>query len=71
MYKFTNGIVVYDEETKNKYIKAGMTLVEEPKPIKPVIKEEKNAEERLQSKVECDGFRRNNKQPSKFNKRNK
>lgn len=31
MYKFTNGIVVYDEETKNAYIKAGMHLVEEKK----------------------------------------
>ena len=35
MYKFTNGIVVFDEETKNAYIKAGMVLeenkVESPK----------------------------------------
>ena len=31
MYKFTNGIVVYDEETKNAYIKAGMHLVKEKK----------------------------------------
>lgn len=31
MYKFTNGIIVYDEETKNAYIKAGMHLVEEKK----------------------------------------
>ena len=28
MYKFTNGIVVFDEETKNAYIKAGMVLEE-------------------------------------------
>ena len=31
MYKFTNGIVVFDEETKDAYIKAGMHLVEEEK----------------------------------------
>lgn len=31
MYKFTNGIIVYDKETKNAYIKAGMRLVEEKK----------------------------------------
>lgn len=31
MYKFTNGIVVFDKETRDKYINAGMTLVEEEK----------------------------------------
>jgi hypothetical protein len=31
MYKFTNGIIVFDEETKDAYIKAGMHLVEEEK----------------------------------------
>lgn len=29
MYKFTNGIVVYDEGTRDNYIKAGMTLIKE------------------------------------------
>jgi hypothetical protein len=38
MYKFTNGVVCYDIETRDKYIKAGMTLVKEEK---PEIKEEK------------------------------
>lgn len=28
MYKFTNGIVVFDEKTKDKYIKVGYKLVE-------------------------------------------
>lgn len=31
MYKFTNGVVVYDKETRDAYIKAGMSLVEEKK----------------------------------------
>ena len=31
MYKFTNGIVVFDKETRDAYIKAGMHLVEEKK----------------------------------------
>ena len=31
MYKFTNGIVVYDKETRDKYINAGMILIEENK----------------------------------------
>lgn len=31
MYKFTNGIVVFDEETRDKYIQAGYILVKEEK----------------------------------------
>lgn len=29
MYKFTNGIVVFDKETRDNYIKAGMKLIKE------------------------------------------
>lgn len=29
MYKFTNGIVVFDEKTRDSYIKAGYRLVKE------------------------------------------
>ena len=29
MYKFTNGIVVFDAETRDKYIEAGMVLEKE------------------------------------------
>ena len=31
MYKFTNGIVVFDEKTRDEFIKAGYKLVEEEK----------------------------------------
>ena len=31
MYKFTNGIVVFDEKTKDSYIKAGYKLVKDKK----------------------------------------
>ena len=31
MYKFTNGIVVFDKETRDAYIKAGITLIKEEK----------------------------------------
>lgn len=31
MYKFTNGLVVFDKETKEQYLKAGYKLVEEKK----------------------------------------
>ena len=39
MYKFTNGVVVYDEITRDKYINAGMILVKEDKPVKKEDKE--------------------------------
>lgn len=29
MYKFTNGIIVFDEKTRDRYIEAGYRLVEE------------------------------------------
>ena len=60
MYKFTNGVVCYDEATRDKYIKSGMILVkEEPKEVK------KNVEE-IQNKVEPEEFRRPEKRTSKF-----
>ena len=67
MYKFTNGIVVYDIETRDKYIKAGLTLVEEEK---PVVKEEKEEEqvgkEDVQNEAKRNEFGRPRKRPSKF-----
>ena len=41
MYKFTNGIVVFDEKTRDEFIKAGYKLVEEEK-IKEVKLEDEN-----------------------------
>lgn len=41
MYKFTNGIVVFDEKTRDDFIKAGYKLVEEEK-IKEVNLEDEN-----------------------------
>lgn len=40
MYKFTNGIVVYDKETKEKYIKCGYKLVASK--TKKIIEEKTN-----------------------------
>lgn len=60
MYKFTNGVVCYDEATRDKYIKSGMILVkEEPKEVK------KNVEE-IQNKVEPNEYRTTTKRPNKF-----
>ena len=36
MYKFTNGIVVFDEKTRDAYIKAGMRLADT---LKKIVKE--------------------------------
>ena len=61
MYKFTNGIVCYDEATRDKYIKSGMILVkEEPKEVK------KNVKEDIQNKVEPEEFGRFEKRTSRF-----
>lgn len=40
MYKFTNGVVVFDEKTRDDFIKAGYKLVEEEK-----IEEDKSKDE--------------------------
>lgn len=41
MYKFTNGIVVFDEKTRDDFVKAGYRLVEEEK-IKEVKLEDES-----------------------------
>ena len=41
MYKFTNGVVVFDEKTRDDFIKAGYKLVGEEK-IKEVKLEDEN-----------------------------
>lgn len=41
MYKFTNGIVVFDEKTRDKFIKAGYRLIKEEK-IEEVNLEDEN-----------------------------
>ncbi len=47
MYKFTNGIIVFDETTKNNLIKAGHKLVKEE-----VTCDEKNINEVVEPKDE-------------------
>ncbi len=62
MYKFTNGVVCYDEATRDKYIKSGMILVKE----KPKKEEKEIGEEEIQSKAEPNEFRTTRKRPNKF-----
>ena len=42
MYKFTNGMVVFDEKTKDEYIRAGYKLIEKQLTIDETLKEETN-----------------------------
>jgi hypothetical protein len=63
MYKFTNGVVVYDEVTRDKYVRAGMTLIEE-KPEKK--EEEKVGDKNLRSDVKSKEFGKTRKRTEKF-----
>ncbi len=66
MYKFTNGVVCYDIETRDRYIKAGMTLVKEEK---PEVKEEKEiVKSEIKSDVKPDKFSRTKARPARFNR---
>lgn len=40
MYKFTNGLVVFDKETRNQFIKAGYKLIETKQEVKEEIADE-------------------------------
>lgn len=64
MYKFTNGVVVYDIETRDKYIKSGMTLIKDEK---PVVKEEIKIVK--ESEPKHNEFREIKKRTEKFGKR--
>ena len=65
MYKFTNGVVVFDEATRDRYIKAGMTLVKEEK---PVVKEEKEIVNENPSEFKRNEFKGTKKRTDKFSK---
>ena len=54
MYKFTNGIVVFDRETRDAYIKAGMKLeekeIESPKKVDVFPNTKRDSETRSSTK---------------------
>lgn len=60
MYKFTNGIVVFDEKTRDDFIKAGYKLVEEEK-----IKEDKSKDENTSNNGAIEEKSRGSKKVSK------
>ena len=47
MYKFTNGLVVFDKETRDQFIKAGYKLIETKKEIKKEIVDEDKVNDRI------------------------
>lgn len=58
MYKFTNGIVVFDEKTRDDYIKAGYQLVKKTKKkTKDIINDKGN--------IDGESIDKLNKQPKK------
>ena len=59
MYKFTNGIVVFDKKTRDEYVRAGMLLVEN----KNVIKENKDGN--INNDIINEEHSRNNKKAPK------
>ena len=64
MYKFTNGIVVFTEEDKENFLKAGLKLVEEENEDEVEVKDEIN------NKDEFIGgeYKPSNKTTSRFRK---
>jgi hypothetical protein len=60
MYKFTNGIVVFDEKTRDEFIKAGYRLVEEEK-----IEEDKSKDENTSNNGAIEEKPRGSKKVSK------
>lgn len=68
MYEFTNGIVVFDKKTRDRYIDAGYRLVEEKV-------EEKSQEQPVEINKELNENTSNNgtvkRQPKKCNKLSK
>ena len=60
MYKFTNGIVVFDEKTRDDFIKAGYKLVEEEK-----IEEDKSKDENISNNGAIEEKSRGSKKVSK------
>ena len=47
MYKFTNGLVVFDKETRDQFIKAGYTLIETKQEVKEEIVDENETNDRV------------------------
>lgn len=63
MYKFTNGLVVFDEETKDQYLKAGMKLIKEE--VKKIDVEKSNTNGIISKE-----YARYDKKTSKYKKQN-
>lgn len=67
MYKFTNGLVVFDEKTRDEYINAGYKLIEHQVTIDEAIEEADN-ENNIGDELIIGENSRNNKKTSKDRK---
>lgn len=56
MYKFTNGIVVFDKKTRDEFLRAGYRLVEETKPVEKQVTIDEAIEETLNEEADSDSF---------------
>lgn len=68
MYKFTNGIVVFDEKTKNDYLRAGFRLIEDSKKDNEPIEGQISVDEAIKEIEEENGdksFAKESKRSSK------
>lgn len=68
MYKFTNGIVVFDVETRDKYINAGMVLVKENEDVERTTRDISEEVKPVKSEG-FGGLQEGTKQPSVENGR--
>lgn len=47
MYKFTNGLIVYDKKTRDKFIESGYKLIEKKKHIVNEVKDGNEADNNI------------------------
>ena len=65
MYKFTNGIVVFDKKTRDDFLKAGYRLVEEEKPIEEQVTIDEAIEEAIDEENNSDSSIKRKFEPSR------
>jgi len=67
MYKFSNGVVIFDKSTADEYIKAGYKLIEQQITVDEAIKEKTN-EDNISNGISYIEHKKYNKKTSKHKK---
>ena len=65
MYKFTNGIVVFDKETRDEFLRAGYRLVEEIKPVEKQVTIDEAIEETINEETDSNSSIEGKPEPSR------